>query len=138
MFFHLKYATFFLHFKPPHLINPKEFLDRPTATRTGKGKSNDDFILLSSTGAWPCEVGVHRVVWNNGNGLASSSLLAAGTASGLCHCVGLMCFGGDGLKISHRMEVLRGYEWKMRMLWMLNLREIRSRIRLHSYQKDNL
>ena len=31
-----------------------------------------------------CEVGVHRVVWNNGNGLASSSLLAAGTASGLC------------------------------------------------------
>ena len=33
---------------------------------------------------WPCEVGVHRVVWNNGNGLASSSLLATGTASGLC------------------------------------------------------
>ena len=32
-FFYLKYATFFLHFKPPHVINPKEFLDRPTATR---------------------------------------------------------------------------------------------------------
>ena len=78
------YATFFLHFEPPHLINPKEFLDRPTATRTGKGKTKDDPNLLSSTGAWPCEVGVHRVVWNNGNGLASSSLLAAGTASGLC------------------------------------------------------
>ena len=75
--FYLKYATFFLHLKPPHLINPKEFLDRPTATRTGKGKSKDDPNLLSSTGAWPCEVGVHRVVWNNGNGLASSSLLAA-------------------------------------------------------------
>jgi transcription factor C subunit 6 len=27
---------------------------------------------------------VHRVVWNNGNGLASSGLLASGTASGLC------------------------------------------------------
>ena len=38
--------------------------------------------------------------------------------------VGLMYFGGDGLRISHRMEVLRGYDWKMRMLWMLILREI--------------
>ena len=46
--------------------------------------------------------------------------------------VELMCFGGDGFRISHRMEVLRGYKWKMKMLWMLNLREIRSRIRLHS------
>ena len=26
--------------------------------------------------------------------------------------VELMCFGGDGLRISYRMEVLRGYEWK--------------------------
>ena len=43
--------------------------------------------------------------------------------------VELMYFGGDGLRIlSHCMEVLRGYEWKMKMLWMLNLREIRSRI----------
>ena len=46
--------------------------------------------------------------------------------------VELMCFWGDGLRISHRMEVLRGYEWKMKMLWMLNLWEIRSRITLHS------
>ena len=29
-------------------------------------------------------MGVHRVAWNNGNGLATSTLLAAGTASGLC------------------------------------------------------
>ena len=82
--FYLKYATFFLNFKPPHLINPKEFLDRPTATRTGKGKLKDDPNLLSSTGAWSCELVVHRVVWNNGNGLASWSLMAAGTASCLC------------------------------------------------------
>ena len=27
---------------------------------------------------------MHRVVWNTGNGLASSGLLASGTASGLC------------------------------------------------------
>jgi hypothetical protein len=82
--FYLKYAIFFLHFKPPHLINQKEFLDRPTATRTGKGKLKDDPNLLSSTGAWSCELVVHRVVWNNGNGLASWSLMAAGTASCLC------------------------------------------------------
>ena len=45
--------------------------------------------------------------------------------------VGLMYFGGDGLRIGHRMEVLMGYEWKMRimrMLWMLILREIRTRM----------
>jgi len=40
--------------------------------------------LPASTGAWPREVGIHRVVWNNGNGIASSALLAAGSASGLC------------------------------------------------------
>jgi hypothetical protein len=66
-----------------------------------------------------CEVGVHRVVWNNGNGLGSLSLLAAGTASGLCRVDVL----GDGLRISHRMEVLRRYEWKMRVLCILTLRE---------------
>ncbi|TEB18204.1 hypothetical protein FA13DRAFT_1804002 [Coprinellus micaceus] len=38
----------------------------------------------NSTGAWSREVGVHRVVWNSGNGLGSSSLLASCTASGLC------------------------------------------------------
>jgi hypothetical protein len=43
-----------------------------------------------------------------------------------------MYFGGDGLRISHRMEVLRGYEWKMGMLWMLILREIRIRSRFLS------
>ena len=57
------YLKFF--FEPSHLINPifKEFLDRPTATRTGKRKSKDP-NFLSRTGAWPCKLGVHRVVWN--------------------------------------------------------------------------
>ena len=133
--FYLKYATFFLHLKPPHLINPKEFLDRPTATRAGKGKSKDDPKLLSSTGAWPCKVGVHRVVWNNGNGLASSSLLAASTASGLCRVDVLW---GRWFKDKPPYGGAEGYEWKMRMLWMLNLREIRSRIRFYSYKKNNM
>ena len=43
----------------------------------GKFKDDSDPNFLSSTG-------VHGVAWNNGNESASSSLLAAGTASGLC------------------------------------------------------
>ena len=45
---------------------------------SGKGKRHSNFFREAQG---PCGVGVH---WNNGNGLASSSLLAAGTASGLC------------------------------------------------------
>ncbi|KAF8967306.1 hypothetical protein BDZ97DRAFT_1903428 [Flammula alnicola] len=64
---------------------PQETLDRTTAMRAAKGKAKQsDSVLPTGTGAWPREVGVHRVVWNNGNGLGPSSLLAAGTASGLC------------------------------------------------------
>jgi hypothetical protein len=44
-----------------------------------------------------------------------------------------MYFGGDGTRISHRMEVLRGYEWRMRMLWMLILRQNRSRKQIISF-----
>ena len=35
------------------------------------------------TGAWPTQVGVHKVAWNCGNGLEAAGLLASGTASGL-------------------------------------------------------
>ena len=38
----------------------------------------------AGTGAWPRQVGVHRVVWNCGNGLAAAALLASATAAGLC------------------------------------------------------
>ncbi|EKM55117.1 uncharacterized protein PHACADRAFT_161079 [Phanerochaete carnosa HHB-10118-sp] len=37
-----------------------------------------------ASGAWSPEVGVTRVAWNQGNGLASASWLASATASGLC------------------------------------------------------
>ena len=41
---------------------------------------------------------------------------------------------GDVLGIlSHRMEVLRGYEWNMRMLWMSTLRENRSREQIYFF-----
>ena len=36
------------------------------------------------TGSWSREVGVHRVTWQNGNGLGASCLLASSTASSLC------------------------------------------------------
>lgn len=39
---------------------------------------------MSGTGAWSPEVGVQRVAWNTGNGMAASSLLASSTGSGLC------------------------------------------------------
>lgn len=38
----------------------------------------------TSTGVWPPEMGVHRVAWNNGNGLGGAPLLASATGSGLC------------------------------------------------------
>lgn len=38
----------------------------------------------STTGVWPPLIGVHRVVWNSGNGLSGASLLGSATASGLC------------------------------------------------------
>ncbi len=68
----------------------QEIIDRPSATRAAKAteKNNADKELSTSiipaTGAWPQQVGIHRVVWNNGNGLGCSTLLASATASGLC------------------------------------------------------
>ena len=61
----------------------QETIDRTTQARTAKQKKSGA-VAPVGTGAWPREVGVHRVVWNNGNGLASSALLASGTSSGLC------------------------------------------------------
>lgn len=46
--------------------------------------------LMSGTGAWSPEVGVQRVVWNTGNGMAGSPLLASATGSGLCRVDWLM------------------------------------------------
>ncbi|KAI9065456.1 hypothetical protein FKP32DRAFT_1624196 [Trametes sanguinea] len=56
---------------------PQETQNRANAIRQKKS-------IPGGTGAWPPEVGVHRVVWNDGNGLARTPLLASATASGLC------------------------------------------------------
>ncbi|KAJ7600867.1 WD40-repeat-containing domain protein [Mycena floridula] len=62
---------------------PIEAVDRPTAAAKSKASSRleDPFI---STGAWPRQVGVQRVVWNSSNGLGNAGLLASATSSGLC------------------------------------------------------
>ncbi|KAI6136441.1 hypothetical protein F5141DRAFT_995226 [Pisolithus sp. B1] len=51
-----------------------------------KAQTDDEPLSGSgrSTGAWPPEIGVHRVTWNCGNGLGCASLLASGSGSGLC------------------------------------------------------
>ncbi|KAJ3511591.1 hypothetical protein NLJ89_g4010 [Agrocybe chaxingu] len=92
-------APFFVHkiFQMDYNRNTREFrmLDHflPQKGRRyvqkGKGKKDNEAVP-SSTGAWPQAVGVHRVVWNDGNGLAASGWLAAGTASGLCR-IDLLC-----------------------------------------------
>lgn len=53
-------------------------------TKGEKAKKNQQQQQTNGTGAWSNEVGVHRVVWNNGGGLGASCLLASSTASGLC------------------------------------------------------
>ncbi|KAG6911400.1 hypothetical protein DXG01_016497 [Tephrocybe rancida] len=74
---------------------PQETQDRPaTKAKAAKAKATNDAAAIKEqerikansigTGAWPREVGVHRVIWNSCNGLASSGLLASATASGLC------------------------------------------------------
>ncbi|KAG6882978.1 hypothetical protein C0993_008426 [Termitomyces sp. T159_Od127] len=76
---------------------PQETQDRPATKAkvtkasnpkvTHDGATQEQERIKASTvgtGAWPREVGVHRVTWNSCNGLASSGLLASATASGLC------------------------------------------------------
>ncbi|KAF9462752.1 hypothetical protein BDZ94DRAFT_707255 [Collybia nuda] len=61
---------------------PQETQDRPAAVRVKTNEAPKSNVV--GTGAWPSQVGVHRVTWNSTNGLAAASLLASATASGLC------------------------------------------------------
>jgi transcription factor C subunit 6 len=62
---------------------PQETQER-SANSKGKQAKKDESETSISTGVWPPEVGVHRVTWNTGNGLAGAPLLASTTGSGLC------------------------------------------------------
>ena len=55
-----------------------------------KNKDSETKGRSTNTGVWPPEMGVHRVAWNNGNGLGGAPLLASATASGLCRVDWLM------------------------------------------------
>ncbi|KAG6845274.1 hypothetical protein H0H87_011683 [Tephrocybe sp. NHM501043] len=59
---------------------------KPKGIEEGSASTEQKRIKANSigTGAWPREVGVHRVIWNSCNGLASCAQLASATASGLC------------------------------------------------------
>lgn len=60
-------------------------MEKPTTQAKIKAKSLTPVNPITiQTGAWPPIVGVHRVVWNSGNGFSGASLLASATASGLC------------------------------------------------------
>jgi len=53
--------------------------------KKSKASKKDDSQSSSQTaGVWPQEVAVHKVTWNNGNGLGACGLLASATSSGLC------------------------------------------------------
>ncbi|KAJ7164647.1 hypothetical protein C8R43DRAFT_1095171 [Mycena crocata] len=97
-------VPFFVHkiYQLDYSRNSKEFRmlerflplatqERPTQTRAikaEKAKKKEGAPATpapaTGTGAWPKEVAVQRVVWNTGNGLAASSLLASSTGCGLC------------------------------------------------------
>ena len=79
----------------------QEFHNRPSATRANK-------TVPVGTGAWPPEVGIHRVVWNDGNGLARSPMLASATASGLCRVDWLLGRWGKDPQPYNGIEGMRG------------------------------
>ncbi|KAK7048195.1 pre-mRNA splicing factor [Favolaschia claudopus] len=86
--YQLDYSRNTKEFRMLERFLPQEAQDRPTQTkavRAEKAKGRDfTHMAPTSAGAWPTEVGVQRVVWNCGNGIAASGLLASSTASGLC------------------------------------------------------
>jgi|ERR1700722_6675156 len=68
-------------------ISVQETNDKGTTAAKNKMKereTSDNGLSGASTGVWPQQAGIHRVVWNDGNGLAAAGLLASGTASGIC------------------------------------------------------
>lgn len=79
----------------------QETQNRPTATRQNK-------VMSTGTGAWPAEVGVQRVVWNDGNGLACTPLLASATGAGLCRVDWLLGRWGRDPPPYNGVEGMRG------------------------------
>lgn len=68
----------------PHVTQEKGPNAKAKAKARAVEEDDDPTESNFSTGVWPPEIGVHRVVWNDGNGLGCVPLLASGTGSGLC------------------------------------------------------
>ncbi|CAL1705390.1 unnamed protein product [Somion occarium] len=82
--YQLDYSRQFQEYRMLEHFLPQETTDRPSVVRGGGERPS------SGAGAWSPEVGIHRVVWNMGNGLAAAPLLASATGSGLCRVDWLM------------------------------------------------
>ncbi|KZO98669.1 hypothetical protein CALVIDRAFT_30913 [Calocera viscosa TUFC12733] len=65
-------------------------------------------VITPSTGAWSPQVGIHRVAWCNGSGLARSFMLASGGASGLVRIDWVSGTWIKGNMPYRKIEVLRG------------------------------
>ncbi|KAF9450261.1 hypothetical protein P691DRAFT_774066 [Macrolepiota fuliginosa MF-IS2] len=69
---------------------PQETQERPAAAaikakaNAKSSKTEKTKTPVLGTGAWPQEVAVNKVTWNNGNGFGACGLLASTTSSGLC------------------------------------------------------
>ena len=79
----------------------QETQNRTAATRQNKA-------MPVGTGAWPPEVSVQRVVWNDGNGLGRAPLLASATGSGLCRVDWLLGRWGKVPPPYNGVEGIRG------------------------------
>lgn len=54
-----------------------------TLNRVAKDKAKSSNPMLMKSASWLPQVAVHRVRWNDANGLSNAGWYAAGTASGL-------------------------------------------------------
>ncbi|KAF8550445.1 hypothetical protein OG21DRAFT_1446590 [Imleria badia] len=90
--FQLDYSRKTGEFRMLEHFLPQEMQEKTTGVKSkaqekAKNKEQEDGEVKgrpTNTGVWPPEMGVHRVAWNNGNGLGGAPLLASATASGLC------------------------------------------------------
>jgi len=70
-------------------FQPEEItLDGAAQKNSNRAKGTEHSLegnpLVAKSGDWPVEVGVHKICWNNNNGLGRANWIASGTASGLC------------------------------------------------------
>ncbi|KAF8327233.1 uncharacterized protein EI90DRAFT_3018294 [Cantharellus anzutake] len=95
----------------------QELTERSQTTKNAKRRKGESGAVApqegrsyDGSGAWPAEVGVHRVAWHSGGGLHSAPLLASATASGLCRIEWMKGRGQEGINLYSMIQHLRGGE----------------------------